>query len=84
MVITAAVNHIEKTYELGALHSELPNFYKNLGWERWRGPTFVRTDQGLIRTQQDDKRIHVWRVTSTPTFNLDDPISCEWRPGFAW
>lgn len=83
-VLAAARRHIEDTYELGALHSVLPTFYEHLGWERWRGPTFVRTDSGLERTRTDDGCIHIWRVEAGAAVDLDDPISCEWRPGFVW
>ncbi len=85
-VLAAARRHIEDTYELGALHSVLPTFYEHLGWERWRGPTFVRTSSGLMRTESDDGCIHIWRVAATADLDLDvnDPISCEWRPGFVW
>ena len=83
-VLAAARRHIEDTYELGALHSVLPTFYEHLGWERWRGPTFVRTSSGLMRTETDDGCIHIWRVAVGAALDLDDPISCEWRPGFVW
>lgn len=83
-VLAAARRHIADTYELGALHSVLPTFYVHLGWERWRGPTFVRTDSGLVRTHADDGCIHIWRVAAAGALDLDDPISCEWRPGFVW
>ncbi len=83
-VLAAARRHIADTYELGALHSVLPTFYEHLGWERWRGPTFVRTDSGLVRTRTDDGCIHIWRVAASAALDLDDPISCEWRPGFVW
>ena len=83
-VLAAARRHIADTYELGALHSVLPTFYEHLGWERWRGPTFVRTGSGLIRTPTDDGCIHIRRVPASPPLDLDDPISCEWRPGFVW
>ena len=83
-VLAAARRHIADTYELGALHSTLPTFYEHLGWERWRGPTFVRTSSGLTRTRTDDGCIHIWRLAATDALDLDDPISCEWRPGFVW
>ena len=83
-LLAAAQRHIEDTYELGALHSVLPTFYERLGWERWRGPTFVRTGSGLERTRTDDGCIHIWRFPASADLDLDDPISCEWRPGFVW
>ena len=83
-VLAAAQLHIADKYELGALHSVLPTFYEHLGWERWRGPTFVRTGSGLRRTRTDDGFIHIWRVAAAAALDINDPISCEWRPGFVW
>ena len=35
-------------YELGALSKGSHSFYERLGWERWRGPLAIRTDEGLL------------------------------------
>ena len=83
-LMAAAQRHIGESYEMGALHSVLPNFYVHLGWEKWRGSTYVRTDTGLTRTPEDDQCIHVWRLAASGDLDLDDPISCEWRPGYVW
>ena len=37
-------------YELGALGTGAHHFYERLGWQVWRGPLFVRTDDGDRRT----------------------------------
>ena len=80
----AAAGHISERYEMGALHSVLPTFYVHLGWEKWRGPTYVRSETGLTRTPEDDGYIHVWHLPASSDLNLDDPISCPWRPGYVW
>jgi aminoglycoside 2'-N-acetyltransferase I len=81
----AANEHIAATYALGGLDSGSPGFYERLGWERWRGPTFVRTDRGEERTEQEDGSVMILRTPETPAdLDLDAPISCEWRPGDVW
>jgi aminoglycoside 2'-N-acetyltransferase I len=62
---------IGERYELGALSTGTPAFYKTLGWELWNGPTFVDGPRGRERTPNDDG-------------NLDGEIMCEWRPGDVW
>lgn len=83
-VMSFAAGHISESYEMGALHSVLPTFYVHLGWEKWRGPTYVRSETGLTRTPEDDGYIHVWRLPASSDLDLDDPISCPWRPGYVW
>jgi aminoglycoside 2'-N-acetyltransferase I len=81
----AANEHIAATYALGGLDTGSPGFYERLGWERWRGPTFVRTDRGEERTEQEDGSVMILRTPETPAdLDVDAPISCEWRPGDVW
>ena len=42
-VVRAVNEHIRSTFELGALSTGIPDFYRRLGWELWLGPTAVRT-----------------------------------------
>lgn len=76
---------IGEQFELGALGTGTPEFYEQLGWLRWLGPTFGRADAGLQRTAEDDGGILVLRTRTTPP-NLDRtaPISCDWRAGDVW
>lgn len=71
-------------HELGALSTELVGFYRRLGWELWRGPTFVRHGADLVRTEDEDGGVMVLRCGPTADIDLDDPISCESRPGDDW
>lgn len=56
--------------------------YTRLGWERWRGPLFVRTSAGLLATPGETVMIH--RLPATPALSLDDALSAEWREGELW
>jgi hypothetical protein len=76
--------YLDKTYELGALDTGSPNFYERLGWIVWPGPTSVRTEQGVIRTPEEDGNVLVRLTPMSPDFDLTAPISCEWRRGDVW
>jgi aminoglycoside 2'-N-acetyltransferase I len=82
--MAAATDHIRSTFELGALGTGRHAFYERLGWETWRGQAFVRTPEGETRTPDDEGYILVLRTPTSPPFDLDDPISCDWRPGDVW
>jgi aminoglycoside 2'-N-acetyltransferase I len=84
MVVRAAGRYLLPRYELGALSTGVPGFYLRLGWEAWRGPTFVRADAGLQRTEDDDGGIFILRTPSTPSLSLDDRLVCDWRTGDVW
>ena len=76
--------YIRETFELGTLGTGHHHFYERLGWETWRGPSFVRTASGVRRTPDEDGYILVLVTGSGPALDLDAEISCEWRPGDVW
>lgn len=83
-LLEAANAHIGETFELGALSTDLHLVYARVGWERWRGPTFVRTDAGTVRTEDEDDGLMVLRTPRTPPLAGTEALSCEWRAGDAW
>lgn len=83
-VVTAANAFIAATFELGALSTSSPGFYERLGWLRWRGPTYVRTPAGLLRTADDDAGILVLPTSTSPRLDPTSSISCEYRTGDDW
>jgi len=70
-------------YELGALSPFNVAFYKRLGWEQWRGPLYIRTEAGLVRTPGDEA-VMIFRLPGTPDLDLSTPLSAEWREGELW
>lgn len=72
------------TFELGALATGAHEFYRRLGWERWRGPTYVRDGARLVRSPAEDGGIMVLRFGATEGLDLTGPIVCETRRGDAW
>ncbi len=84
-VLMADVNAwIRQRFELGALGTGRHHFYERLGWQTWAGPSSVRTPDGPRRTPDEDGYIVVLRTPSSPTFDLAEPISCDWRLGDVW
>lgn len=83
-VVRAAAQHIEQVYEMGALGTDVFEFYELLGWERWRGPTFVRTKNGPVHSKDDDGYVMVLRFGPSGDVDLTSPISCDERAGDDW
>lgn len=71
-------------YELGALSTGVPEFYTRLGWEQWRGPTWVSTPSGPVRTAEEDGGVYVLRTPSSGRIDLDAPLMCDHRSGNVW
>lgn len=69
-------------YDLRALSAAVPDFYARLGWEAWRGPTAIRTGDGLFATPEDE--IMILRTAQTPPLDLDATMTAEWRVGELW
>jgi aminoglycoside 2'-N-acetyltransferase I len=83
-VMTEIGTVIRAEYELGALGTDAFDFYAELGWERWRGPTYVRRGAETIRTPEVDDAIMVLRVGASRDADLTAPLSCEARDGDDW
>jgi aminoglycoside 2'-N-acetyltransferase I len=75
---------IHARYPLGALSTGAFRFYEGLGWERWRGPTFVDSPAGRRRTPNDDGSVMILRTPRTPAVDVEGGIVCDWRPGDVW
>jgi aminoglycoside 2'-N-acetyltransferase I len=83
-VMEAAGETIRTGYQLGALSTGVPALYTRLGWELWRGPTFVDAPEGRLRTPEDDGGVMVLRTPRTGELDLTADITCDWRSGDVW
>jgi aminoglycoside 2'-N-acetyltransferase I len=85
-VMREAGRVIQEGYELGALAdgTRIPGFYQRLGWETWRGQTFVAGPEGPVRTEEDDGGILVLRTPATAGLELTGPLVGDWRAGDVW
>jgi len=70
-------------FNLAALSPFSITYYERLGWEQWHGPLFIRTDEGLSQTP-DDEDVMILRLPGTPDLDLNTPLSAEWREGELW
>ena len=75
---------ISENHRLGALGTGSFHFYERLGWQRWRGPSGVRTPAGVERTSEDDGFIMVLLTEASMHLDLSGLITCDWRPGDVW
>ena len=75
---------IRARYPLAVLSTGTHAFYETLGWERWRGPTFVDGPHGRARTQADDGDVMILCTPRSPRLDLDGDIVCDWRSGDVW
>jgi aminoglycoside 2'-N-acetyltransferase I len=75
---------VRREFELGALSTSAHHFYERLGWERWRGPTFVRRGSAVVRTEDEDDRVMVLRFGPSEDVELTAALSFESRPGDDW
>lgn len=82
--MAAIGERIRADFELGALGTGEWAFYEQLGWERWQGPTYVRTATGRRRTEDDDGGVMVLRLGASAGIDLRADIACEERPGDDW
>jgi aminoglycoside 2'-N-acetyltransferase I len=73
---------IERDFEFAALGTRSHSFYAQHGWERWRGPTFVRTGDGI--EAYPSEFVMILRLPRTPLLDPAWSLSCEWRPGDIW
>ena len=85
LAVAPATDLVRAHFELGALGTGRWTFYERLGWERWRGPTHVRTATGeQVRTEDDDDGVMVLRTGPSAELDLTGPLTCEERPGDDW
>jgi aminoglycoside 2'-N-acetyltransferase I len=84
VVMRDVTSYVREMFELGALGTGRVSFYERLGWLVWKGPSSVRTADGLRRTPEDDGYILVLPTLTSPPLDLTAPISCDWRPGDVW
>ena len=75
---------VAEHFAMGALSTGAHGFYARLGWERWRGPTFVRRDGEDVPTPDEDDGVMVLRVARSADVDLAQPLSCDARTGDDW
>ncbi len=80
-VMQHLITHIDD-FDIGALSPSDADFYERLGWELWRGPLAVRTEQCLMSTPGEE--VMIYRLLRTPKLDLKNLLTVEWREGEVW
>jgi aminoglycoside 2'-N-acetyltransferase I len=75
---------IARDYDIGVLSTGLHDVYSPLGWERWRGASYVQRLGERVRTAEDDDGLMVLRTSRTPHVDLGGDIVADWRDGDIW
>lgn len=81
-LVMGSVADLVAAYGLGVLSTGRTAFYERLGWERWRGATYVRSGDEVVRTADEDDGIMVLR--GREPIDLTADITCEARSGDDW
>jgi aminoglycoside 2'-N-acetyltransferase I len=71
-------------FELGVLSTGSGAFYERLGWERWRGPSYVESHGARTRTADEDDGLVVLRCPASLHIDTAVAITCHERPGDDW
>jgi len=81
-MVMRAIHAEIQDFDMGGLSPSDDRWYARLGWERWQGPLFIRTADGLLPTLGEV--VMILRLPRTPKFDLTAPLSAEWRQGELW
>ena len=76
---SAVLQHLAQNisdYEIAGLQTDIPDFYRRLGWELWRGPLAGRSQTGLVPTPEQ-KGVMILRLPQTPPLDLDRLLTVE-------
>jgi len=84
IVMREVNDRIAAGFELGGLATGSHGFYERLGWQRWRGPTFVQAPDGRRATPEEDASVMVLPLPATGRLDLHGPITCDWRGTEVW
>jgi aminoglycoside 2'-N-acetyltransferase I len=72
----------QRGFLLAALGAGVPEFYRALGWQRWRGPTAYRARDGMKVAMPPEEAPMVLDLGAN--VDLDSLLECDWRPGDIW
>ena len=75
---------LRSQFEMGALSTRVHDFYERLGWKRWQGPTYVRHESGVVRTEEEDGGVMALPFGPSQDIDLTSSLSCPSRPGDDW
>lgn len=82
-LMRAITEFCEATYAVSMLSTDEHDFYARLGWQRFNGESYVRTEHGIERTADEDEGLMLL-LPDTHRALLSANVTCEDRDGDAW
>ena len=65
-------------YDIAALTTGSPDFYKRLGWKAWMGPVYFQRVNGHT-TSLNNSTLMILTLPKTTDLYLNTPLTVEWR-----
>jgi aminoglycoside 2'-N-acetyltransferase I len=75
---------IQRFYDIGALSTGDHDVYAPLGWQRWRGATYVAAAPTRCRTADDDDSVMILLTDRVPALDLRQDLIADWREDDIW
>jgi aminoglycoside 2'-N-acetyltransferase I len=82
-IVAMATAEIRRNYDIGVFAASRYGFYQRLGWDKWRGPTFVETEHG-IEPKGPDRGAVMFRLPDHSTVDPDADLTTISRSGDDW
>ncbi|BBC38366.1 hypothetical protein SGFS_096600 [Streptomyces graminofaciens] len=83
IVVAMATAEIRLHHEIGVFAASKYEFYERQGWQKWRGPTFVRTDEETLPAAPARGAV-MFRLPVDSSVNPDADLTTDWRDGDIW
>ncbi|MET7477439.1 GNAT family N-acetyltransferase [Streptomyces sp. NPDC005648] len=82
-IVAMATAEIRLNYDIGVFAASKYSFYERLGWDKWRGQTFVETEHG-IEARGPDRGAVMFRLPRHSTVDPDGDLITNLRSGDPW
>jgi aminoglycoside 2'-N-acetyltransferase I len=83
-VLAEANRIIAEQFELGVLSTSSAGFYGRLGWQQWRGKTYMQSGAERTRTADEDDGVMVLLVVGAASIDITGDLTCRERRGDNW
>jgi aminoglycoside 2'-N-acetyltransferase I len=83
VIVAMATAEIRRNYDIGVFAASKYEFYQRLGWQKWRGPTFVETEHG-IEAKGPERGAVMFRLPDNSDVDPDADLTTLSRSGDDW
>jgi aminoglycoside 2'-N-acetyltransferase I len=81
-LLAALTDFCRSSFAVSMLSTGSHAFYEHHGWRRFKGESYLASDSGLLRTEDDDEGLMV--LTSLEDVLTADRVTCDFRSGDVW